>query len=253
MSGAFKGFKGVAIVLMVLTVAACSGKGSKQVTEGTSAAQIMALAQAEVDRGRYKNAAEYYSEVERLHPYSAEARAALLGAAKAYREKQMYPESRAAANRYLDFYPTTADAPFAMYLVALSYYDQIIDVERDQHNTFRALQVFRKLIETYPGTEYARLAEEKFGIALNQLAGKEMDIGRYYLKRGDYVAAIERFRVVKDDYGDTQQTPEAIYRMVEAYLSLGLTGEASAAANELANRFPDSQWRSDADRLLSRS
>lgn len=249
MSGAFKG---LIVGLMVLSVAACSGKGSKQVSEGTSAAQILGLAQAEADRGRYKNAAEYFTEVERLHPYSAEARVALLGAAKAYREKQMYPESRASALRYLDYYPTTADAPFAMYLVALSYYDQIIDVERDQHNTFRALQIFRTLIETYPGSEYAKLSEEKFGIALNQLAGKEMDIGRYYLKRGDYVAAIERFRVVVADYGDTQQTPEAMYRLVEAYLSLGLTGEASAAADALAQRFPDSDWRRDADRLLSR-
>ncbi len=252
MSGAFKGIRGLSFVLAVSVVAACAGNTARQVTEGTPASKIMAMAQAEVDRGRYKDAAELYSEIERLHPYSAEARVALLEAAKAYREKQMYPESRAAALRYLDFYPTTADAPFAMYLVGLSYYDQIIDVERDQRNTFRALQVFRKLIETYPGSEYAALAEEKFGIALNQLAGKEMNIGRYYLKRGDYVAAIERFKVVVSDYGDTQQTPEAIYRLVEAYLSLGLTGEAAAAARMLAERFPDSDWRADADRLMAR-
>ncbi len=252
MSGVFRGFRGISLLLTVSVLAACAGGGAKQVTEGTPAVQIMALAQAELDRGRYKNAAEYYQEVERLHPYSAEAQAALIGAAKAYREKQMYPESRAAALRYLDFYPTTADAPFAMYLVGLSFYDQIIDVQRDQHNTLRALQTFRKLIETYPNSDYATLAKEKFGIALNQLAGKEMDIGRYYLKRGDYVAAIERFKVVVNDYGDTQQTPEAMYRLVEAYLSLGLTGEAATAAKNLAARFPNSDWRADADRLMAR-
>lgn len=251
MSGVFQGIRGLSIVLAI-AVAGCSGGSVKQVTEGTSAPQIMAFAQAELDRGKYKNAAEYFSEVERLHPYSVEAKAALIGAASAYREKQLYPESRAAALRYLDFYPTTAEAPFAMYLVGLSYYDQIVDVERDQRNTLRSLQVFRTLIETFPSSQYARLAEDKFGIALNQLAGKEMDIGRFYLRKGHFVAAIERFRVVVEDYGDTSQTPEAMFRLVEGYLSLGLIGEAQSAASLLATRYPDSVWRADADRLLTR-
>ena len=251
MSGTFNGFRGL-VFLLVALIAGCSGGSNVSLTEGTPPEQIMAMAQEQVDRGRYKEAANLYNEAERLHPYSVEAKFALLEAAKAYREESMWPESRAAALRYLDFYPTTAEAPFAMYLVALSYYDQIIDVERDQRNTFRALQVFRTLIETYPGTEYARLSEEKFGIALNQLAGKEMDIGRFYLRRGHYIAAVERFRVVVDQYGDTQQTPEAMYRLVEGYLSLGLTGEAQAAYTLLGQRYPDSQWYADAARLMSR-
>lgn len=250
MSGAFKGIRGFAIV-STLVLAGCAGNSAKQVTEGTPIADIMALAQEQVDRGNYKNAAEYYNEVERLHPYSVEAKHAIIGAAKAYHEKGMYPESRAAAARYLDFYPTTAEAPLAMYLVALSYYDQIVDVKRDQRNTFRSLQVFTQLIETYPGTEFARLAEEKFGVALNQLAGKEMDIGRYYLKRGHYVSAIERFRVVMDDYGNTAQKPEAMFRLVEAYLSLGLTGEAQVAASLLATQYPGNEWQLDAAALMS--
>lgn len=251
MSGAFQGIRGFVLV-SVIAVAGCSGGSVKSVGEGTSAPEIMALADAEIARGRYEEAAEYYNEVERLHPYSVEAKTALIQSAKAFREEQMYPESRAAASRYLDFYPTTADAPFAMYLIALSFYDQIIDVERDQRNTFRSLQIFRTLIETYPDSEYAALAEEKFGIALNQLAGKEMDIGRYYLKRGHYIAAVERFRVVVNDYGNTPQTPEAMFRLVEGYLSLGLGGEAQAAANLLGERYPDSEWYTDATRLLSR-
>ena len=251
MSGTFNGFRGL-VFLSVALIAGCSGGSNVTLSEGTPPAQIMGLAQAEVERGRYEEAANYYNEVERLHPYSVEAKFALIEAAKAYREESMWPESRAAATRYLDFYPTTAEAPFAMYLVALSYYDQIIDVERDQRNTFRALRVFQQLSETYPGTEYARLSEEKFDIALNQLAGKEMDIGRFYLRRGHYVAAIERFRVVVNDYGDTQQSPEAMYRLIEGYLSLGLVGEAQAAYQLLGERYPDSEWYADAARLMSR-
>ena len=250
MSGVFQGIRGLALI-SVLLVAACSGRGPEQVSEGTPVARIMALAEAELARGDFEDAADYYNEVERLHPYSLEAKYAIIGAAKAYHEEQMYPESRAAATRYLDFYPTTAEAPLAMYLVALSYYDQIIDVERDQRNTFRALQIFSELIETYPGTKYALLSEEKFGIALNQLAGKEMDIGRYYLKRGHYVAAIERFRVVVADYGNTAQTPEAMFRLVEGYLSLGLTAEAAAAAALLAAQYPGNTWQRDAAALMS--
>ncbi len=251
MSVKVSGFKGL-MASAILLIAGCSGGSNITLSEGTPPEQIMALAQIEVDRENYEEAAAYYAEVERLHPYSVEAKYALIEAAKAYREESMWTESRAAAARYLDFYPTTPEAPFAMYLVGLSYYDQIIDVERDQRNTFRSLQVFRTLIETYPGTEYARLAEEKFAIALNQLAGKEMDIGRFYLRRGHYVAAIERFRVVVDDYGDTPQTPEAMYRLIEGYLSLGLVGEAQVAYQLLGARYPDSDWYADAARLMSR-
>ncbi len=251
MAGTFNGMRGLVLISAAL-LAGCSGGSVKTVNEGTPPQQIMAIAQEEIDRGRYEEAAQYYNEVERLHPYSVEAKFALLEAAKAYREESLWAESRAAALRYLDYYPTTAEAPLAMYLVGLSFYDQIIDVERDQSNTFRALQVFSELINTYPGSEYASLAEEKFGIALNQLAGKEMDIGRYYLRRGHYVAAVERFRVVVDDYGETPQTPEAIYRLIEGYLSLGLIGEAQVAFQMLSERYPDSVWFADATRLMSR-
>lgn len=251
MSGIFQFVRGLVLIFSTFGLIACSGGSVKTVNEGTPASEIIGYAQDAVDRGRYKEAAEYYNEVERLHPYSLEAKTALIEAAKAYREEQMYPESRASAARYLDFYPTTDDAPFAMYLIGLSYYDQIIDVERDQRNTFRALKVFRQLIETYPSSKYAELAKDKFNTALNQLAGKEMDIGRYYLKRGHFTAALERFRVVVNSYGETPQTPEAIYRMIEAYLSLGLIGEAQSAQGLLAKRYSDSVWYADSLRLLS--
>ncbi len=139
----------------------------------------------------------------------------------------------------------------AHYLIALSYYDQIVDIQRDQENTFRALQALRIVLEHFPDSEYAALAEPKFTTALNQLAGKEMDVGRYYLKRGQFAAAIGRFNVVVEEYGETPHRPEAYHRLVEAYLSLGLAGQATQAGAQLAAQYPDSSWTAAAQSLLS--
>ena len=134
-------------------------------------------------------------------------------------------------------------------MVALSYYDQIVDVGRDQENTFRALQALRIVLERFPDSEYAALAEPKFTTALNQLAGKEMAVGRYYLKRGQYAAAIGRFSVVVHEYGETPHRPEALHRLVEANLSLGLTAEAAQAVGILAADYPDNSWTAAARAL----
>ena len=134
----------------------------------------------------------------------------MLMSAFAYHEGGQYAESRAAAERYLEFYPADVDAPYAQFLIALSYYDQIVDIGRDQTNAFEALQEMRDIIERYPDSEYAKSAQLKFELALDHLAGKEMEIGRYYLSRGFYTAAINRFRVVVEDYQTTTQTPEAL-------------------------------------------
>ena len=163
-----------------------------------------------------------FAEVERLYPYSEWAKRAMLMSAFAYHEGGLYAESRAAAERYLEFFPADVDAPYAQFLIALSYYDQIVDIGRDQANTFEALQEMRDIIERYPDSEYAKSAQMKFELALDHLAGKEMEIGRYYLDRGHYTAAINRFRVVVEDYQTTTHTPEALHRLVESYLSLGL-------------------------------
>jgi outer membrane protein assembly factor BamD len=162
-----------------------------------------------------------------------------------------YAEARAAANRFLDFFPADPDAPYAQYLVALSYYDQIVDVGRDQQNTFEALQELRDIIERYPDSEWAASAAMKFDLALDHLAGKEMEIGRYYLARGHYTAAINRFRVVVQDYQTTTHTPEALHRLVESYLSLGLTREAQTAGAILGYNFQGSEWYRDSFVLLT--
>ncbi len=242
-----------AIVLaLVVTVAAC-GRGNRfgSVDESATPAQIIALADAQVERRKFSRAGDLYLEVERLHPYTVEAEYAVIQAAKAYQSGKKRIESRAAAQRYIDFYPAGEFAALAHYLVALSYYDQIVDVQRDQENTFRALQALRIVIERFPNSQYAELAAPKFTTALNQLAGKEMDVGRYYLKRGQYAAAIGRFDAVINEYGETPHRAEALHRLVEAYLSLGLNAEAAQAGAQLATQYPDSSWNVAAQSLLA--
>ena len=171
--------------------------------------------------------------------------------AYSFHKAKSYEESRAAAQRYIDFYPADDDAAYAQYLLALSYYDQIDDVGRDQGLTFQALQELRKVIETYPDSQYANSAKLKFDLAFDHLASKEMEVGRYYLRRDHYTAAIKRFRVVVEDFQTTTQTPEALHRLVEAYLSLGLYAEAQTAGAILGHNFQGSEWYQDSYGLLT--
>jgi len=189
--------------------------------------------------------------VERLYPYSEWAKRALIMQAFAFHSDRDYENSRAAAQRYIDFYPAEEDAAYAQYLLALSYYDQIDDIGRDQGLTFQALQALRVVIEQYPDSEYARSAMLKFDLAFDHLAAKEMEIGRYYLKRGHYTAAINRFRVVVEQFQTTTHTPEALHRLVESYLSLGLTDEAQTAGAILGYNFQSTEWYQDSYKLLT--
>ncbi|MEY3534126.1 MAG: hypothetical protein RI979_2150, partial [Pseudomonadota bacterium] len=159
-------------------------------------------------------------------------------------------EARVAAQRYLDFYPGDEDAAYAQYLMALSYYDEIDEVGRDQGLTFQALQSLRVVIEQYPDSEYAKSAMMKFDLAFDHLAGKEMEIGRYYLKRKNYPAAINRFKVVVQDFQTTTHTAEALHRLVEAYLALGFADEAQTAAAILGYNYQSSPFYEDSFRLL---
>ncbi len=224
---------------------------SKPPVESMTAQQIYLDAEQQLNDGRPREAGKQFSEVERLYPYSEWAKRAMLMSGYAYHEAGQFAESRSAAERYLDFYPADVDAPYAQFLIALSYYDQIVDIGRDQTNAFEALQEMRDIIERYPDSDYAKSAQLKFELALDHLAGKEMEIGRYYLARGFYTAAINRFRVVVEDYQTTTQTPEALYRLVEAYLSLGLTDEARTAAAILGYNFQGSTWYQEAYGLLT--
>ena len=219
--------------------------------ESRTAQEIYLSAEKLLDDGDARKAGEQFSEVERLYPYSEWSKRAMLMSAFAYHEAAKYADSRSAAQRYLEFYPADVDAPYAQFLIALSYYDQIVDIGRDQSNAFEALQEMRDIIERYPDSEYAKSAQMKFELALDHLAGKEMEIGRYYLSRGYYTAAINRFRVVVEDYQTTTQTPEALYRLVEAYLSLGLVHEAQTAAAILGYNFQGTVWYQQAYALLT--
>jgi outer membrane protein assembly factor BamD len=219
--------------------------------EEQDAATIYQRAEAQLERGRAEQAAALFIEVERLHPYSEWASRALIMAAFAYHAAEDYENALIAAQRYLDFYPGEEDAAYAQYLIALSYYDQIDQVGRDQGIAFQALQALRLVIERYPDSEYAQDAILRFDLAFDHLAGKEMEIGRYYLRRQHYTAAINRFRVVVEQFQTTSHTPEALLRLVESYLALGLTDEAQTAGAILGYNFQSSPFYDDAFRQLT--
>lgn len=218
--------------------------------ETFSAEEIYRRAEYDLEQGNPDEAAVMFGEVERLYPYSSWARRALIMQAFAYHSDRDYENSRATAQRFIDFYPADEDAAYAKYLLALSYYDQIDEIGRDQGLTFQALQALREVIELYPDSEYARSSILKFDLAFDHLAAKEMEIGRYYLRRDHFTAAINRFRVVVEEFQTTTHTAEALHRLVEAYLSLGLEDEAQTAGAILAYNFQSSDWYEDSYRLL---
>lgn len=243
-----------AVVLMAV-LAGCGGDGGAvkrgESVEAYSPDQIYERGEFELANRRPKDAVYYFAEIERLYPYSEWAKQAVIMQAFAYHSTKDYENSRAAAQRFIDFYPADEDAAYAQYLLALSYYDQIDEVGRDQGLTFQALQALRTVIEVYPDSQYATSAILKFDLAFDHLAGKEMEIGRYYLRRGHYTSAINRFRVVVEDFQTTSHTPEALHRLVEGYLSLGLTAEAQTAAAILGHNFQSTEWYEDSYRLLT--
>ncbi|OWU66936.1 competence protein ComL [Roseovarius sp. 22II1-1F6A] len=243
----------VGMVALVALLSGCGGGGGEPPLESYSAEEIYQRAEFDLENGSPDEAARYFAEVERLYPYSDWAKRALVMQAYALHRDRQYEEARAAAQRFIDYYPADEDAAYASYLLALSYYDQIDEIGRDQGLTFQALQALRDVIETYPDTEYARSAILKFDLAFDHLAAKEMEIGRYYLRHRHYTAAINRFRVVVEEFQTTTHTAEALHRLVEAYLSLGLTSEAQTAGAILGHNFRSTQWYQDSFELLARN
>ena len=238
--------------VLVALMAGCAPSGPKTVSlENFTAEEIYKRGEYELEaQTKPDDAIHYFSEVERLYPYSDWAKRALIMQAFSHHKAKEYEEARVAAQRFLDFYPADEDAAYALYLMALSYYDQIEAVGRDQGLTFQALQSMRDVIETYPDSDYARSAILKFELAFDHLAAKEMEIGRYYLKRGNYTAAINRFRTVVQDFQTTTHTAEALHRLVESYVALGLNDEAQTAAAILGYNYQASPFYDDSFRLL---
>ncbi|MDJ0639337.1 MAG: outer membrane protein assembly factor BamD [Paracoccaceae bacterium] len=241
----------LAAVLAFGLLVSCGGGEDVRPLDSFSAEELYNQAELQLETGEPDDAARLFGEVERLYPYSEWAKRALVMQAFSYHRDRDYEAARSSAQRFLTTYPADEDAAWAQYLLALSYYDQIEDVGRDQGLTFQALQSLRTVIEEYPESDYARSAILKFDLAFDHLAAKEMEVGRFYLKRGHYIAAINRFRVVVEDFQTTSQTPEALHRLVESYLSLGLTDEAQTAGAILGFNFQSTDWYQDSFALLT--
>ena len=241
---------GMALLVAVLT--ACSGGGAQErALDSYTPEEIYKRGELVLEsKAKPKEALIYFQEVERLYPYSEWAKRALIMQTYTLHKAKDYEEARITAQRYLDFYPGEEDAAYAQYLMALSYYDQIDEVGRDQGLTYQALQALRVVIEEYPNSEYAKSAILKFDLAFDHLAAKDMEVGRYYLKRRNYTAAINRFRTVVQDFQTTTHTAEALHRLVECYLALGLTDEAQTAAAILGYNYQSSPFYDDSFRLL---
>ena len=202
------------------------------------------------DKQDYKEAAKKFDQVDRENPYSDWARKALLMNAYSNYEAGNYDDCINAAKRYVTLHPGSPDAAYAQYLIGSSYYDQILDVSRDQERAQKAISAFEDVVHKYPDSDYAVAAKRKIEMARDQLAGKELEIGRFYLRKKDYLGAINRFKVVVTQYQTTREVEEALERLTEAYLALGITGEAQTAAAVLGHNFPDSPWYKDAYTLL---
>lgn len=203
-----------------------------------------------LESGWYETAAKQFDEVERQHPYSKWATKAQLMSAYSYYLNEQYDEAITAIDRFIELHPGNRDTPYAYYLKALAYYVQISDVGRDQKMTRLALNALREVTKRYPNTDYARDAKPKYDLTRDHLAGKDMQIGRYYQRRGNHLAAINRFRTVIDTYQTTTHVPEALHRLTESYLALGIFDEAKASAAVLGHNFPGSDWYVDSYALL---
>jgi outer membrane protein assembly factor BamD len=198
----------------------------------------------------YTSAAKKFAAIDKQYPYTDVARKGLLMTAFTQYQGHQYDEAVTSAKRYIEQNPKSDDAAYAQYLMAMSYYNQITDVSRDQDRTEKAAQALQQLIQTYPNSEYAPDARYKLQVALDNLAGAQMYVGRYYLEKRQYSAAINRFRQVVGHYQTTRHVEEALERLTEAYFALGITSEAQTAAAVLGHNFPDSPWYKDAYKLL---
>ena len=205
---------------------------------------------ARIQRKDYEGAAKKFGELEKQYPYSQWSRRGLLMTVYSQFENGNYDDAIGSAQRYISLYPTSPDTPYVYYLAGMSHYNLIPDISRDQERAEKSLRYFTDLVQKYPKSEYVEDARYKIQVTRDQLAGKEMSIGRFYLQRKNYPAAVNRFREVLAKYQTTRHTEEALYRLTEAYLAMGVSNEAQTAAAVLGHNYPDSQWYKDAYGLL---
>ena len=243
------------IAALALPMAGCAGRSAKGDLPyvARDVGTLYSTAKARLDQGRYKEAAQLFDEVERQHPYSIWARRAQIMSAFSYYLAKDYTASISSAQRFLAVHPGNRDAPYAYYLIALGYYEQITDVTRDQKITRQALDSLGELMRRYPNTRYASDARLKIDLVNDHLAGKEMEIGRFYETRGQWLAANGRFRTVIDKFQQTTHTPEALMRLTETYLALGVPVEAEKAGAVLGRNYPGTDWYQHAYDLLKKN
>lgn len=239
-------------VSLALSLAACASSNDiSKALNPDPPGKMYAEADGLLARGKYERAAKRFEDLDRDHPYAPEARRAIVMAAYAYYKAGKTPEAIAAAKRYTTMHPGTKEAALAHHIIASSYFDEMKGPNRDQSTTRKALAELEVLRTRYPDSPYAKDAENRIRIALDTLAGAEMEVGRYYLKQNNYVAAINRFKTVITDYQTTAHVEEALMRLTEAYMALGIKPEAQTAAAVLGHNFPNSKWYKDAYTLLA--
>jgi outer membrane protein assembly factor BamD len=241
---------------LVLPIAGCATGGKRTRADTQYVARdvntLYNLAKKRLDQQQYAVAGAVFDEVERQHPYSVWARRAQLMSAFSYYAAKDYTKSVESARRFLSIHPGNRDAPYAYYLIALSYYEQIEDVTRDQSTTKQALDSLGELVRRYPDTRYAADARLKIDLVRDHLAGKEMEIGRFYQRRSQWLASVMRFRTVVDQYQSTSHTPEALMRLTESYLALGIPEEARKSAAVLGANYPNTKWYERAYSLVQK-
>jgi len=237
------------VALLMLGLAACGSNDKPYVERPVE--DLYNIAMDAVAAQEWEAAANGFDEVERQHPYSVWANKAQLMAAYSYYQSNKYSEAISAAERYIQLHPGSRETPYAYYLVAISYYEQITDVARDQKITQQALGALEEVVRRYPSSEYARDARLKIDLTRDHLAGKEMVIGRYYLRLNQQIAAINRFKIVIEKFQTTSHVPEALHRLAEAYMSLGIIDEAQNVAAVLGYNYPGSEWYVDTYTLVT--
>lgn len=242
--------KSLLMLIAIMSFSLLSACATKPKETPKTAEGLYTQAKEYMDKTSYAKAAETFEKLELEHPYSALATKARLMAAYAYYQDQKYDDSIIALDRFIKFHPGNKDIAYAYYLKAMCYYDQIVDVSKDQSNTEKALNALQQVILRFPNSEYAQDARMKIDLTYDHLAGQEMEVGRWYLRQQNYLSALNRFSTVVNKYQTTSQIEEALYRQVEIYTILGLPKEAKKAYRILEFNYPKSKWYKEAQEVI---